>query len=58
MEDYAIGAGTLSLQLEGMDRLKRELPEMYEAINECSAFINHRSIAAGRDGLLSLAYES
>jgi RNAse (barnase) inhibitor barstar len=40
MEDYAIGEECLRLYLKGMRPLKVRCPEIYEALNECSAFIN------------------
>ena len=47
MEDFAIGEDFLVLDLEGMLSLKARCPEIYEAINECSAFINYRAVESG-----------
>jgi RNAse (barnase) inhibitor barstar len=39
MEDLAIEGSGLRLDLKGMKPLKARCPEIYDAINECSAFI-------------------
>ena len=56
MEDYALGGDSLMLHIEGMSGLKGRCPEIYEAICECSAFINYRSKESGEDGFLALSF--
>src|SRR6187402_1401441 len=56
MEDFAIGESCLRLDLKGMMSLKARLPEIYEAINECSAFINYRSAESGGESVIALCY--
>jgi RNAse (barnase) inhibitor barstar len=57
MEDFAIaGEDCLRLDLKGMIPLKDRSPEIYEAINECAAFINYRSAEAGGESVIALCY--
>ena len=56
MEDFAIGEGGLRLDLKGMMELKTRCPEIYEALNECAAFINYRSAESGGESFLALCY--
>jgi hypothetical protein len=44
------------LELENMQRLRKERPDLYEAIVECSAFVNWRRVEAGRTPLLMLSF--
>ena len=46
----------LGLEIEDGAYLKREHPEQYEAIVECSAFVNWRRIDRGRAPLLALSF--
>ena len=57
LEDFAIaGEGCLRLDFKGMIPLKDRSPEIYEAINECAAFINYRSAEAGGESVIALCY--
>lgn len=56
MEECAIGDSSLRLDLRGMDALKIRCPDIYEAINECCAFINYRSSELGRESIIALSY--
>ncbi|MBB5353909.1 RNAse (barnase) inhibitor barstar [Haloferula luteola] len=58
MEDYALGEDSLVLQIDGMQKLKDACPDVYEAICECSAFINYRSSESGGDRFLALSFSS
>jgi RNAse (barnase) inhibitor barstar len=56
MEDFAITGSRLELNIKGMDKLKEVGREMYDLINDCSAFINYRSVQAGGTHKISLCY--
>ena len=56
MEDFAIDGSCLRLDLKGMMPLKSRFPEIYDAINECSAFINYRSAESGGEAIIALCY--
>lgn len=58
MEDFAIEKDLLILDLPGMADLKLRCPEICEALNECSAFINHRSLKSGGKAQIALCYGS
>ena len=58
MEDFAIAGECLRLDLTGMNALKARCPEIYEAINECSAFINYRSAKSGGESIIALCYSN
>ena len=44
------------LHLEHMIDFKKRCPELYEAIVECSAFVNYRRIERGNDPVLALSF--
>jgi len=44
------------LELENTQRLRKEHPDLYEAIVACSAFVNWRCVEAGRTPLLMLSF--
>lgn len=48
--------GVLVLDLEDVSDLARRCPEIYEAIVECSAFVNYRRIVVGEAPILALSY--
>ncbi|MBD5779652.1 barstar family protein [Pelagicoccus sp. NFK12] len=50
------GNDLLCFELEEMKDLKERSKEIYEAINECSAFVNYRMTEQGQDSILSLSY--
>jgi RNAse (barnase) inhibitor barstar len=56
MEDFAIADSKIELHIKGMDKLKGVSREMYDFVNDCSAFINYRSIQAGGPHIISLCY--
>lgn len=58
MEDSALGDDSLMLHIDGMPKLKKSCPEIYEAICECSAFINYRSKESGGGTFLALSFSS
>lgn len=58
MGDEAITEDFLHLRIEGMKELKERSPEIYEAIAECSAFVNYRLTENGEDPVLALSYHA
>jgi RNAse (barnase) inhibitor barstar len=56
MEDFAIADSKLELNIKGMEKLKEISREMYDLINDCSAFINYRSVQSGGSHTISLCY--
>ena len=58
MGDEAISGDLLHLRIEGMKELKERCPEIYEAIGECSAFVNYRLTENGEDPVLALSYDA
>ncbi|HEV8284006.1 MAG TPA: barstar family protein [Chitinophagaceae bacterium] len=47
---------TLTLQLENAESFKKRCPEIFEALIECSAFVNYRRIEMGDDPVLLLSF--
>jgi RNAse (barnase) inhibitor barstar len=47
---------TLTLQLNKIQSFRQRCPEIYEAIVECTAFVNYRRIEIGENPTLLLAY--
>ena len=48
----------LVLCLSGMGEFKRRCPEIYDALIECSAFVNFRRIDVGEQAVLALSFHS
>jgi RNAse (barnase) inhibitor barstar len=46
----------LLLNISNIKRLKKNNPEIYEAINECSAFVNYCFFEKGLKAALALSY--
>lgn len=46
----------LTLQLDHVDDFISRCPELYNAIVECTAFVNWRRIETGRSAVLALSY--
>ena len=44
------------LWVSGAGEFKERCPEVFEALIECSAFVNHRRIEAGAPAILALAF--
>ena len=53
---HAPPGGVLVLQLDHMDDLAERCPDLYDAIIECSAFVNYRRIEGGREPVLVLSF--
>ena len=58
MEEFSIGDGFLKMNLIGMMTLKKKNRDIYDALNDCAAFINYRSIESGGDFNIALCYGS
>jgi len=46
----------LTLQIDGVDDFASRCPEQYEALIECSAFVNWRRIEQGAPAVLALSF--
>jgi hypothetical protein len=46
----------LNIEVSDSEAFKSRLPEIYDALIECSALINERSVEAGRPPVLSLVF--
>ena len=56
-EHVLVGSGdVLTLQLDDADDFKRRCPEQYDALIECSGFVNWRRIEAGQRPILILSF--
>ena len=53
---YAPAGGVVALQLEDADAFVRRCPELYDAIVECTAFVNWRRIEIGATPVLALSF--
>lgn len=47
---------TLSIEVTGTKSFNSRVPEIFDALVECSAFVNQRYLAAGKSPLLSLVF--
>ena len=47
---------TLILEIENINSLAEQNKEIYEAIIECSAFVNYRKLEVGEPAVLTLSY--
>jgi len=47
----------LTIEIEDVDALKRQCPEQYAALIECSAFVNWRRIEQGLSAVLALSFD-
>lgn len=47
----------VTLNLRNISNLKKHTPEIYDALIECTAFVNYRLIEVGGSAVLALAYE-
>ena len=47
----------VTLNLKNASSLKKHTPEIYEALSECSAFVNYRQLEVGEPAVLALAYD-
>jgi len=46
----------LTMQISNAKKMKKKAPEIWDAINECAAFVNWRRIEQGDPTILSLSY--
>ncbi|MGI9390365.1 MAG: barstar family protein [Boseongicola sp.] len=53
---HAPSGGVLTLLISNAKKLRNEAGEIWEALNECAAFVNWRKIEVGERAVLSLAY--
>ena len=53
---HAPQGGVLVLELSDATDLARRCPEIYDAIIECSSFVNHRKLAVGEPAVLALSF--
>jgi len=50
----SVGDGLTVIQISGARELKRNAPEILEALNECAAFVNFRESEAGNPAIVAL----
>jgi type 1 glutamine amidotransferase len=48
--------GVVTLQIDGVDNFVSRCPEQYEALVECSAFVNWRRVERGEPAILALSF--
>ena len=53
---HAPKGGMLTLHLDHVGELASRCPDIYEAIIDCSAFVNYRRIEVGEEPVLVLSY--
>lgn len=53
---HAPKGGMLTLHLDHIGDLANRCPDIYDAIVECSAFVNYRRIEADEEPVLALSY--
>jgi RNAse (barnase) inhibitor barstar len=53
---HAPPGGVVTLHLEHVAEFARRCPEQYDALVECSAFVNFRRIEMGEPAVLALAF--
>jgi len=58
MGDESVIGDFIHLRIEGVNELKTRNFDIYEAIMECSAFVNYRLTENGEKPVLSLSYFS
>lgn len=56
MSDYCYEHGIVSLRIDEAKELKDRNPEIFDALVECSAFINWRATKQGGNPLIVLSY--
>lgn len=52
---HAPKGGMLTLHVDHIGDLANRCPEIYDAIIECSAFVNYRRIEVGQEAILALS---
>jgi hypothetical protein len=58
MRNLVVAAGdVLTLQLAGRKGLRARCREVYEALNDCAAYVNWRRIEAGHRPIVALSYD-
>ena len=53
---HAPKGGVVTIRIENAKKLKARAPEIWEAINECAAFVNWRKMEIGEPPVLALSY--
>lgn len=53
---HAPSGGVFVLKLLNVEVLKKEFPEQYLAILECSAFVNYRLLERGESAVLAISF--
>ncbi len=48
--------GVVTLQIDGVDDFASRCPDQYEALVECSAFVNWRRVEQGATAILALSF--
>lgn len=53
---HVVTGDVLVLCISGATDFKRRCPEIYDALAECSAFVNYRRIEQGQQAVLALSF--
>ncbi len=56
MSDYCLAHGLVSLHIENVKVFRDQAPQLFEALLDCSAFINWRSTKDGGHPMIALSY--
>lgn len=53
---HVVSGTVLTLQIDGIDDFATRCPEQYEALVECSAFVNWRRVERGEAAVVALSF--
>ena len=53
---HAPVGGVVIIRIENAETLKAKAPDIWEAVNECTAFVNWRRMEIGEPPVLALSY--
>jgi RNAse (barnase) inhibitor barstar len=55
---YVAAGDVVVIHLSAADQMKRECPEVFDALVECAAFVNYRRIEKGQPAVLALSFHT
>jgi hypothetical protein len=55
---HVAAGGVLTLQVDGVDAFASRCPEQFEALVECSAFVNWRHVERAEPAILALSFSN
>lgn len=53
---HVVTGDVVVIQLSGAEQMKKRCPEIFDALVECSAFVNYRRIEKGLPAVLALSF--